>query len=139
MPRELMKVDVRGTIYNSVREASQKLGVKESSVYSSLARGAAHSLGLGTGARHSFRGGKPKEFELGGVKFPSMVAASLYLGLNRATVATIMRRKSKRGMENLMILMMKKLAEEENAAFRRINGKPAGFVSPVKNGLADDQ
>lgn len=117
-----MKVDVRGKIYPSVRAVCEEFGVTPNAVYSSLSRGATHTLGLGTGARKVFKGGKPKSFELGGKKFESLAAASRYLGLHPRTLATIVRRKSKIGMQNVMRRMMERMAEEENAAMREITG-----------------
>lgn len=121
MPRELMKVDVRGKIYPSVRAVCEDLGVTPNAVYSALSRGSTHTLGLGTGARAVFKGGKPKPFELGGMKFPSLAAASRYLGLHPRTLATIVRRKSSVGMQNVIRLMMIKQMEEAKRCARDRN------------------
>lgn len=137
MPRQLIRVDVRGKIYPSVRAVCEEFGLTPNAVYSSMSRGRTHTLGLGTGARAVFKGGRPREFEFGGVKFSSMAEASRFLGLHPRTVSTIMRRKSSVGIQNMMLRMMKRLAEQETAAYKRANGKPAGFSAPVKNALAE--
>lgn len=76
----MMRVSVRGSIYESVAEAAEALGVSASTVRSAIARGTTDTIGMGGG---NPRGAMPhaKPVTIGPVIFPSMRAASAALGM----------------------------------------------------------
>lgn len=70
-----MKAQVRGVVYESVKEAAQAVGLSISGVYGALDRGKIDLLGLGKTS--------PKKTVIAGVEFRSISAASGALGFNR--------------------------------------------------------
>jgi hypothetical protein len=68
-----MRVDVRGTVYESVKDVVGALGVKKQAVYKAIARGTTDNLGL-TPPNAS----KPQE--IGGMTFPSIAHLARYIG-----------------------------------------------------------
>ncbi len=90
----MMRVMVRGVIYESVAECAKALGVKKIAVYSSMSRGRLDTLGLGRGrvmgenTRAKIRG---KPVKIGNREWPSMAALSRWLGMEKQYVATAKR------------------------------------------------
>ena len=82
-----MRVQVRGVIYESVREASQDLGMAGTSIYGAIYRGKADLVGLGKTS--------PKKTVIAGVEFRSLSAASKALGFNRRFLQDTLRSGSK--------------------------------------------
>jgi hypothetical protein len=76
-----MRVDVRGTIYESVAECAVAVGRSQKTVYAAIANGATATLGLGTVRNHKHQqdcGRKPHC--VAGVWFPSISALARYIG-----------------------------------------------------------
>lgn len=67
-----MRVKVRGTTYESVRECAAALGVKPAAVYKAMQRGTLDNLGQPPNA--------PKSITIGDVSFPSIAALARYIG-----------------------------------------------------------
>ena len=76
-----MRVDVRGTIYESVAECAAAMGRPQKTVYAAIANGTTATLGLGTVRFH-----KPRQAPKGRVVciaeiwFPSISALAKYIG-----------------------------------------------------------
>lgn len=83
-----MRVVIRGTIYESVREAAQTLGMDESSIYGAIYRGKADLVGVGKTS--------PKKTVIAGVEFRSLSAASVALGFDRRFLQDTLRFGSKK-------------------------------------------
>jgi len=73
-----MLVEVRGTIYESIKHAASSLGVTKDAIYSALNRGSIDKVGLGTTQR--------KPIVINGVSFRSMSQASIKLGFTRSFI-----------------------------------------------------
>lgn len=97
-----MRVIIRGTIYETVREAADALGVSTSHIYNAVLKGTQDYIGIGMGRwrkpRDSFTGNK---IVLHGVDFPSMKAASLALGFGQHYVRSVLLRQSPRGLRRI--------------------------------------
>lgn len=90
-----MRVTIRGTAYETVREAAEAYGVSVTHVYNAISGGTQDSIGVGMGRwrkpRHRYDGNK---IVLYGVTFESMKAASLALGFNQHYVRCATNRNS---------------------------------------------
>lgn len=76
-----MRVNIRGTIYESVAECAVAIGRSPKTVYSAIANGTTATLGLGTVRFHKHRqpcGAKPHC--VAGMWFPSISALAKYIG-----------------------------------------------------------
>jgi hypothetical protein len=76
-----MRVNVRGTIYESVQEAAKATGRSVKTVYAAIDSGRTDQLGTGTPKAyrpHPARDGKPHC--IAGVWFPSISALARYIG-----------------------------------------------------------
>lgn len=78
-----MRVRVRGTIYQSVREVAEAFGMTRDGVYGAIYRGKADLIGLGKTS--------PKKTVIGGVEFRSISAASKALGFDRRFLQDVNR------------------------------------------------
>lgn len=116
---ELMRVTIRGKTYENAKVAAKALKVKPCTIYSALHRGTLDTIGLGTGAgRKVTRGGKPKAFTIGPMKFESLRAASRLLGYEQNTLSSILRRGGERARGELLRRVMAFTAQRENVAMR---------------------
>jgi hypothetical protein len=116
---ELMQVMIRGKLYKSVKTAARAIKVKPCTIYSALHRGTLDTVGLGTGkGRPVTRGGKPKPFTIGPLKFDNLRAASVALGYEKNTLSSILRRRGEKAQGELLRRAMALAAERENAAMR---------------------
>lgn len=78
-----MKVQVRGVVYESVKEAAKALNVSQGGVYGAIERGKTDLLGLGKTM--------PQKVTIGNVEFRSMSAASVALGFSRRFIRDVRR------------------------------------------------
>ena len=83
-----MRVSIRGVIYESVREASQALGMAVASIYGAIYRGQTDLVGIGKTS--------PKKTIIAGVEFRSLSAASVALGFDRRFLQDTIRSGSKK-------------------------------------------
>jgi hypothetical protein len=90
-----MRVEIRGVIYQSVRHASEVLGVSIAAIYSALRRGAMDSVGLGNTQR--------KPIDLFGASFASLSDASRALGFRRGYIQKVLATNSHIGMERIRV------------------------------------
>ena len=81
-----MRVCVRGTVYESVHDAANKLGVKMSTVYSAVALGKQETLGLGRGTHKNHKSVKSQPVRLGPYSFSSQREAAKRFGFSRKTL-----------------------------------------------------
>lgn len=117
---ELMSVVIRGVRYETVDEAAKKLKVSKAAVYSGLHRNRADRIGLGTGQkRPTNKGGKPKPITIGGITFPTLRAASLYLGYEMNSLSNVLRRGGAKAKADLMRRILEKQAELDKAAWKK--------------------
>lgn len=116
---ELMPVVIRGVRYETVAEAAKKLKVSKAAIYSGLHRNRADRIGLGTGQkRFTNKGGKPKPITIGGMSFPNLRAASVYLGYEKNTLSNTLRNGGPKSKANLMRRILEKQAERDRAAWK---------------------
>lgn len=114
-----MPILIRGKLYENARAAAKAVNVKTSTIYKALHRGRIDTVGLGTGkGRKVTRGGKPKPFTIGPLKFDNLRAASVALGYEKNTLSSILRRRGEKAQGELLRRAMGLVAERENAAMR---------------------
>lgn len=80
-----MRVDIRGTIYESVPAAAKATGRSVKTIYAAIDRGCADKIGTGTPKAyrpHPARDGKPQC--VAGVWFPSISALARYIGKDKS-------------------------------------------------------
>jgi len=95
-----MRVIIRGTIYETVREAAAAFGVTTSYIYQALSRGRPDSIGIGMGrSPHPHPNGN--RVTIHGITFPSYKAASLELGFDKHYVRVALRRGKPKGLEKI--------------------------------------
>lgn len=118
MARDEMPISIRGVTYANAREAAAAVGVTRSTIYSAIYRNTLDTVGLGTGSRKIWRGGRPKQVQIFGQSFRTLREASIFLGMKPGTLSSIMRRGGARSKANVLRILMQKTAEAENAAVR---------------------
>lgn len=95
MPRQLIKVMVRGQVFDSVKECADHFGVTTEHVYICLCRGKTDTIGLRRGYKPEgnprYSGGRAKPVTLGGVRFPSIAAAGRALGWAHKRLEKVLR------------------------------------------------
>ncbi len=101
-----MKVNVRGVIYGSVREAASANGVSEQAVYKMLQRGVPERIGMPVKCK--------RPVTIGGVSFDSISALARYIGKDAAHTG----RALKAGP-----LALRNLADRVRAATEERRGK----------------
>lgn len=112
-----ISVDVRGTVYPTVKDACKALNVKPGSIYGLLSRGRINSAGLGT--KRPFNGHyqiPPKKIKIGGKEFESLAALSKFLGKSKQYASNTIRRYDdgmKRLEGELLRVCLQKTAKEE--------------------------
>lgn len=113
-----MRVQVRGTIYESVAEAAEKLNVTRSAVYTSAQRGTLETLGLGPGNRTNHEGcGRPKQpVTIAGIYFSSMIDASRELRMSASYVQGVLTKGSEIARQDLIVRVMRYKAEQNKQA-----------------------
>ena len=116
-----MIVLARGVTYGSVKECSEALGVTVAAVHSALDRGSIDKLGLGRT--------RPKPVDVEGLKFRSMSAASLALGLPRCYVQEAFAIGSQKRLERVRFAAMRYKARLEMDAVRAASGKGDAHVA----------
>ena len=80
-----MRVNIRGTIYESVTAAAKATGRSVKTVYAAIDRGCADKIGTGTPKAykpHPARDGKPQC--VAGVWFPSISALARFIGKDKS-------------------------------------------------------
>ena len=87
----VMRVAIRGVIYDSVHEAAAALGVSESRVREGIARGEPDAIGRGRGRHSAHACPKSHRVEIGPVRFASKRQAAAELGLPRNLVCRAAR------------------------------------------------
>ena len=113
--RLTMKIQVRGVLYNSVKEAAEALNVSFHSVYSALDRGGLEMLGLGKT--------QPKPFDIGGITFRSMTQASLELGFSRSYLQWTLKKGGTKAKERVAFAIIRYKARKEMEELRAASGK----------------
>lgn len=88
-----MRVDVRGTVYESVRECATALGIRPAAVYKALQRGTLDNLGHPPNA--------PKPITIGDVCFPSIAALARYIGKDTSHTRRALQGGKPRALRNL--------------------------------------
>lgn len=88
-----MRVNVRGVIYESVRECAAALGVKPAAVYKAMQRGTLDNLGQPPNA--------PKPITIGGVSFPSIAALARYIGKDTSHTRRALQAGGPRALRNI--------------------------------------
>lgn len=115
----MMRVSVRGMVYDSARECADALGVSVATVYCAVSRRTTDTLGMGRGNRTAKRGGrKPQPVTIGGISFESMASASRALGFGRRYVASVMANGGATARANLLRACMQYRAKRDMAAIR---------------------
>lgn len=89
-----MRVAIRGTIYETVNEAAEAMGVQTNTIYRAINMGRIDSVGLGRGTRpeRCRKSGKGVPITFGKVTFPSIAAASVALGFRPKYLATALQK-----------------------------------------------
>jgi hypothetical protein len=120
MARNEMPITIRGKTYANAKEAAAAMNVTRGTIYSALHRNTLDTVGLGTGSRKNKTGGTPRPVTIAGKHFRTLREASVYLGLKRGTLSSILRRGGERSKQNIMRLMMQKTADIENKAVKKM-------------------
>ena len=116
---EAMPVKIRGKVYKNAGAAAKALGVKRSTIYSALYRNTLDTVGLGTGKhKKNPRGGRPRPVKIGDMQFPTLRAASVYLGYQERSLSRILARGGARSKANIMRRFLEQKARVENQAMR---------------------
>jgi hypothetical protein len=117
----LMSVQIRGIVYNSVKDVCTTFSVTESNVRALLSRGKIDRVGLGY---KGYRRGnnpppkEPKPILMFGREFPSLKDLSSYLGRNRGYASSVLSKYPdgmKRLREEYLRVAMTELAHLEMA------------------------
>lgn len=116
---EPMRVQIAGRIFENVHDAAKHFGCCPHTIWAALAAGDPDRV-----ARpQRYNPWKSRPFEIGGLRFPSMRAASRALGFkDEEFIAKAIKRKSKRGQERILAAAM---AYAENRAVCRNSGGAA--------------
>jgi hypothetical protein len=92
-----MRVKVRGVVYESVDECAAALGVCRGTVCAALSRGREDAIGTGRGRHSGDRTGRAKPITVGGVRYPSIAAASRGLGMADGWLGDVLKKMKHRG------------------------------------------
>ena len=113
---EPLPVRIRGRVYPSARAAALALKVRANTIYKALGEGDVDRVGV----KRPHPRNRAKPVTIGGLTFPSMRAASLELGFQGEYVSRVLRKRTRRGLEELtaaaMRLSAKRDAERGRAA-----------------------
>lgn len=96
-----MRIRIRGVDYQDARHAARALGVTVGAVYQALSCDRLDRLGLPRGGRT-----RAKSFELFGMRWPSLSAASVDLGFCSSYISLAQRRHSTAMLENIRTAAM---------------------------------
>ena len=110
-----MRVSVRGTVYETVKEAADALGVTINGVYSAVQAGKTDLLALGRT--------QPRPITLAGVHFRSWKEASLALGFGKHYISGAMRTGSAKAQARLDFAAKRYAAKLEMERERAAGGK----------------
>lgn len=107
-----MPVLVNGIRFDSAKDAAAATGVAVATIYSALAHGNTHNVGVGRGRHYSPRGGRPVvSVSIGPYVFPTSAQASLTLGFKRRYVDRAITGNKKSMKLKVLIEAMKWLAK----------------------------
>ena len=112
-----MKIQIRGVLYNSVKEAADALNVSFHSVYSALDRGGIDKLGLGKT--------RPKPITIEGVTFRSMTQASIALGFSRSYLQWTIKNGGTKAKDRVAFAILRYKARKEMEDVIAVSGKGA--------------
>ena len=99
---EPMPVRVAGRDFPTAQAAARHFGVTSHAVYQAIQEGRADEF------RQRYRnpGHRARPFSIGGLSWPSMLAADRALGFKEGYIANVMKRGSKRGHERILAAAM---------------------------------
>ena len=114
-----MRVMIRKVIYETVRDAAEAFGVTTSYIYDAITRGRQDMIGIGRGKlRYGQLDNWPTEWTgnatmIHGLTFPSMTAASIALGFNKAYLRSALRRGGPVSLDRIKFAAMRYAARME--------------------------
>lgn len=126
-----MRVEIRGTVYETVKAAAAAIGVKPATVYSAICNGTTETVGNGPGKYP--RTPKTKELSsasnmravtLGSITFKSIRHAEDELGYAHGSIARVLRSGKQRSQSRLR-RAVKEYKEKHRRRLRRSNLKAA--------------